>query len=177
MISMTSSEGHASVRVARDAITQDVPLHATAPGKLLMSSLPLAELNRMLSGITLATPTSGTVTQKSFLRDQIARIREDDYAEVVGELDPHLASVAAPVRNHSGIIVGAFSYLIPASRFLDQRRAYRNICTEAARKISSRLGWQEPGEDVQHLNGERRRRSKARPTGANTAERISHDRR
>jgi len=144
LISMTAAEGHSAVRVARGAINQDAPLHATAPGKLLLAALPLAELNRVLAGMSLTAVTPRTVTQKSILRDQIAGIREDGYAAETGELDPHMASAAAPVRNHSGMIIAAFALLVPASRFAEQARAYRNICLEAARATSVRMGWAAP---------------------------------
>ena len=148
IISMTSSEGHDIVRAARSAITADTPLYATAPGKLLMSSIPLAELSRLLTGFELQALTPATVTQKSILRDQIAHIREDGYADEVGELDPHLATAAARVFNHSGAVVGVLALLVPASRFVEQRRAYRTICIEAARVVSSRLGWQAAEEET-----------------------------
>lgn len=144
IVSMTSSEGRAAVRVARNAIDQDTPIHACAPGKLLLSARPLAELNRVLSDLALPRVTPKTVTQKSVLRDEIADIRQRGFAEEVGQLDKYLATIAAPVRNHSGVIVGCFSQLIPAGRFTEQRRAYRSICLEAARTISRRLGWEDP---------------------------------
>lgn len=146
LVSMTSSEGTSAVRVARNAIGHDTPLHATAPGKLLLSALPLAELNRVLSSMELAARTERTVTQKSILRDQIAAIRDNGFAQEIGELDRHMASAAAPVRNLSGVVVAAFALLVPAGRYSEQSRAYRNICLEAARKISARLGWHDDGE-------------------------------
>lgn len=144
MISMTSSEGRGVVLVAKNAMEHGTPLHATAPGKMLMSALPLAELNRLLSRSELSSLTANTVRQKSILRDQITQIREDGYAEEAGEFDSHMASVAAPVKNHSDTIVGVLALLIPASRFAEQRRAYRNICVETARSVSTRLGWNDP---------------------------------
>lgn len=142
LISMTSSEGNSVVRVARDTLKSNTPIHATAPGKLLLSALPLAELNRILSDIELNSVTERTVTQKSILRDQIAGYRQAGYADEIGEFDRHMASAAAPIRNHSGTIIGAFTLLVPTSRFTEQSRAYRNICIQAARATSTRLGWQ-----------------------------------
>lgn len=143
LISMTSSEGRGLVRVARTAIGAGTPIYAVAAGKVLMAAMPFAELNRMLPGLEQKAYTPATVLQKSILRDQIADIRAAGYAEEEGEFDVHMASNAAPVRNHSGTVVGALTLLVPVSRFSEERRAYRNICIEAAKQISVRLGWSE----------------------------------
>jgi DNA-binding IclR family transcriptional regulator len=163
MVSMTASEGKARVRVGRGTIGPETPLHVTAPGKLLMSALSLAELSRQLSGMELLACTPQSVTQKSILRDQIARIREEGYADEVGEFDEDLATTAAPIRNHSGVVVAALCLLVPANRLLRQRRAYRNICLDSARKISERLGWT-AGEISQPGN---RRNTGTRNSGRN----------
>lgn len=150
LVSMTSTEGIAVVRAARGAVGQETPVYTVAPGKLLMSALPLAELSRLIGNTELLPRSPATITQKSLLRDQVASIRSAEYADEIGEYDQDLATTAAPIRNHSGSVVAALSLLVPASRFERQRRAYRNICIEAARKISTRMGWVESGPEAKN---------------------------
>ena len=49
------------------------------------------------------------------------------------------------ILNHANICIAAFALFIPNGRYINEPRAFRNITIEAARKISSLLGW-EPGE-------------------------------
>ena len=144
LLSLTSQEGASTVRIARELVSADVPIHAVAPGKLLLAQLPVSELLPRLQSLELTAITAATVVQRSRLREELTRLREEGYGDEVGQFDPDMASTAASIRNHTGATVAAFALFVPAGRFSTQPRAYRSVTLEAAARVSVRLGWNAP---------------------------------
>ncbi|QRG10258.1 IclR family transcriptional regulator (plasmid) [Xanthobacter dioxanivorans] len=141
LLSLVGQEGTNAVRVSRDIVSPETPVHATAPGRILLAELPTPALLSILGRIELTQNTPRTIAQKSLLRDTLSKVRDAAYAEETGEFLTDLATTAAPIRNHAGLCMGTFCLFIPAGRFEAQPRAYANITREAAHKISTRLGW------------------------------------
>ena len=141
LLSLTSQEGASTVRIARELVAADVPIHAVAPGKLLLAQLPVSELLPLLQSLELRPITPATVVQRSQLREELTRLRDEGYCDEVGQFDPDMASTAASIRNHTGATVAAFALFVPAGRFSAQPRAYRGVTLEAAARVSARLGW------------------------------------
>ena len=144
LLSLTSQEGVSTVRVARELVSADVPIHAVAPGKLLLAQLPVSELLPLLQGLELRPITPATVVQRSRLREELTGLRDEGYCDEVGQFDPDMASTAASIRNHTGATVAAFALFVPAGRFSTGPRAYRGVTLEAAARVSARLGWNTP---------------------------------
>ncbi|WP_280438885.1 IclR family transcriptional regulator [Nocardia cyriacigeorgica] len=80
-----------------------LPLHATALGKVLLAYTPgLAE-----RGDELTAFTRRTIIAPRALHAQIAQVRAQGFATDIGEFAAERASVAAPVRDPGGRVVGA----------------------------------------------------------------------
>jgi DNA-binding IclR family transcriptional regulator len=141
LLSLIAQESDNPIRVSRNIVSAATPVHATAPGRVLLAELPAPALHLLLEQTEFAPITSRTITDKSVLLNALAGVGEAAYASEVGEYIPDLASTAAPIRNHAGFCLGAFCLFIPAARFEAQPRAYASITREAAHKISMRLGW------------------------------------
>ena len=62
-------------------VGQHIPLHATSNGKVLLSGLDAAALDRLLP--TLPSYTPQTITRKAALRAELDRVREQGYAIAV----------------------------------------------------------------------------------------------
>jgi DNA-binding IclR family transcriptional regulator len=121
-------------------VGQHIPLHAASNGKVLLSELPAAEVDRTAG--TLTAFTDATLTSKAALRRELAEVRERGYALAVDELEVGLTAVAAPIRNAHGDVIAALSVSGPTFR-LDAARL-EDVVPEllaAAREISHRLGW------------------------------------
>jgi DNA-binding IclR family transcriptional regulator len=121
---------------ATPEIGRSWPAHATSTGKLL-----LALADRTPSLPRLARFASRTITSRTELERELARIRHQGYAVAVDELEPGLVAMAAPVRNHLGYVVAALSLNGPGTRLgAKRRRALIPKLCRAANRVSHRLG-------------------------------------
>jgi DNA-binding IclR family transcriptional regulator len=121
-------------------VGQLTPLHATSSGKVLLAYLDRPGRRRLLDAAGLARFTRATVTSRRALEAQLARVLDDGYATTFEEYEDGLNAMAAPVRDHSGAVVGAVSVSGPAYR-LDAARIAEGaagLCAGAER-ISARL--------------------------------------
>ena len=80
-----------------------VPLHASALGKVLLAYDPGAV--RSIAKQPLAELTSRTITDRVVLQRELAEIRDLGWAGSVGEVEPGLAGIAAPIRDSGGYVV------------------------------------------------------------------------
>jgi DNA-binding IclR family transcriptional regulator len=114
--------------------------HATATGKVL-----LAFGEAELPPGPLRAHTSRTVTDRTRLKTELTRISRQGYAEAVGEREPDLNAIAAPVYDAEGKLAGIVSVQGPASRFgREAMRAAAGQLLAAAQSVSVGLGWSAP---------------------------------
>lgn len=92
------------------------PAHATATGRVLLSSLPDEQWPEMLDAITLTRMTDRTVTDKKEFAKILEHVRKQGWALVNQELEVGLMSIAVPVYRTSGSIIGAINVGIPTLR-------------------------------------------------------------
>lgn len=129
-----------TVAAVADWTDRMVPLHATAAGKMLLASLP----ERDVVGIVrarLPAYTPRTIVELEPMLAELARIRRRGFAVALGELEPELHAVAAPVHDARGTVVAAVelrgrALRLPTSRLPELAAAVR----EAASAVSQRLG-------------------------------------
>jgi DNA-binding IclR family transcriptional regulator len=96
-------------------IGRRLPIHATASGKALLAHAGGALVTALLArGLERFTPE--TITASDALRAELELVRARGYATVWAELEPDLAAVAAPVRDHRGVVVAAIAIGGPVSR-------------------------------------------------------------
>jgi IclR family pca regulon transcriptional regulator len=92
------------------------PAHVTATGRILLSSLPDEQWPAMLDAITLTKMTERTVTNKKEFAKILQDVRQKGWALVNQELEEGLMSIAVPVYQSSGSIIGAVNVGIPTIR-------------------------------------------------------------
>jgi len=115
-------------------------LHAVAGGKVLMSALAEREVMRMVRR-GLEKRTERTITGLEPLLEELARIRRRGYATAIGEYDPGLNAVAAPVHDARGAVIAAVDVWGPAFRLTPGRMPELAMqVRSAAGAITSRLG-------------------------------------
>ena len=111
--------------------------HATSAGKVM-----LAFSGRSLPAGTLRAFTSLTITDARELAVEIARVREQGWAQAIGEREPGLSAIAAPIRSSRGDLEAIVALQGPSSRFDAARdRARCPLLLEAAAAVSRELGW------------------------------------
>ena len=93
-----------------------VPLHCTASGKLYLSTLPSAQLDRILENTKLDKRTSRTLTDKKSLAAEIDRIRANGFSEDNEEFIEGMIALAVPIHDQQGRFVSALAFHAPTPR-------------------------------------------------------------
>jgi DNA-binding IclR family transcriptional regulator len=154
LVEATGETATLSVPGDQDAITVDFVLgshqvqpvsrlgrpsiaHATSAGKVM-----LAFSGRELPDESLRAYTPATITDLRALASEIARVREQGWAQAVGEREPDLAAIAAPIRSSRGELEAIVALQGPSSRF-DERAMEAALpeLLERAEAVSRELGW------------------------------------
>lgn len=104
-----------SVQV-RDYSGLTVPMHVGPSGLCLMALWPAEELDRYLSR-QLEVYTPHTITEPELIRKRLDEIRDSGHSWIYEEFAEGITSVAAPVLNGDGRVLGAIHVHGPAYRF------------------------------------------------------------
>ena len=99
-----------------------VPIALThgAPGKAMLCTLPWSRQKAALArGIEAVTDR--TVTDPTALAAELATARQRGWAGSDAERTPGIRAVAAPVFDHTGMVVGALGLSVPTVRMDDAR--------------------------------------------------------
>src|SRR5262249_19449415 len=96
--------------------------HCTSCGKVLLAALPEADFDRLLGDVRLRGRTAHSIPDAGRLREELALVRERGYAENISESTTSMASVAAPIHDHSGRAIAAISVAGPISRMGEAAR-------------------------------------------------------
>jgi DNA-binding IclR family transcriptional regulator len=100
----------------------DVPLHASAAGKLALAELERDELEAWLLRHPRRQFTQSTVTDAQALVVELERVRKRGWAEIVDELEDGLTSLAIPVRSSENSLVALIGISGPTFRLGRTRR-------------------------------------------------------
>jgi DNA-binding IclR family transcriptional regulator len=122
------------------SIGQPFPLHAGASSKAFLAFLPEHEIKRYLAQ-SLPKLTRSTVTNKRALAKELREIAARGWARSAGERQTGAASVAAPVRDHTGAPVAVISVAGPADRFEPEAESCAARLLLSTQKISAQLGF------------------------------------
>ncbi len=121
-------------------IGRRLPCHATAAGKSLIAWHRPAEIRRLLPA-KLQKLASRTITDMDDFLEELVQVRARGYSIAWAEMEDDLAAVGAPVRNHTGLVVGALTIGAPVSRVPPDRLAsYSEPVLKAAKSLSEQLG-------------------------------------
>ena len=129
-------EGTHALRVSHDrgAI---FPLHAGASGKVLLAYMSPADQARIIHSQGLPRFTKTTITDPDRLAAELARIRNQGYAESNGEVTAGTYGIGAPIFDRRGKVIAALSVAAPAQRLQGRNRTRMiHVVTETAARIS-----------------------------------------
>jgi IclR family acetate operon transcriptional repressor len=102
----------------------------------------LAFSGRELPDGPLRAYTPRTITDPKVLATEIGRVRELGWAQAVGEREPDLTAVAAPIRSSRGELEAIVALQGPSSRFdVAAAEAAVPLLLEHADAVSAELGW------------------------------------
>ncbi len=86
-----------------------LPAFCTSMGRVLLANLSPDELENVLPTIEFTRYTDRTLTSVERLRQELTKVRGEEYAIVDQELEVGLRSMAVPVRNPMGRVVAAIN--------------------------------------------------------------------
>jgi len=140
MVPLDSVDAEQPVRLVSQ-IGELLPLHCTAPGKVHLAFESEDELKSRLSdGLKKYTPS--TITERPALLQQLRAVSEKGYAVDTGEYVEDVRSIAAPIKDYTGRVVGALAVSGPAYRLTNDRlqKEMAPLVVKAGAELSSRLG-------------------------------------
>lgn len=83
--------------------------YCSGMGKVLLANLPEGELAAYLTGGPFVPLTKQTITDPEVLGEELAHVREQDFATDIGEVAEGLFCMAVPIREPGGRVMAAIS--------------------------------------------------------------------
>ena len=118
------------------------PIHAGAAGKVLFAYLPQNERDNLLKNLNLTKLTPNTVINKKKLEIELTNIRKEGFATSFEERVSLGASIACPIRNHTGEIIAALSIDGLSARFTPQKtKKFIRLLKRSTTELSEKLGY------------------------------------
>jgi IclR family pca regulon transcriptional regulator len=86
-----------------------LPAHLVSLGRVLLAALPLEKRAAYLASEDFKPVTPRTEIDPQRIGEILARVENEGYAWVDGELDPAICGIAVPLRDQIGAVVAAIS--------------------------------------------------------------------
>jgi len=96
-------------------------IHCTAAGKAILAYLPEERTREIIERHGLPSYTSHTITDEDELFEELAEIREREYAVNHEEVLHGNRGIGAPILDDAGTILGSISMSGPASKWRDEQ--------------------------------------------------------
>jgi PcaR/PcaU/PobR family beta-ketoadipate pathway transcriptional regulator len=121
-----------------------LPAHCSAMGKVMLAHLNPNELNLRLEMGNLTTLTPKSLSSPQSLVTELAHVRQLGYAINDEEIEIGLRAVAAPILDHTNLVIAAINITGLAARISLERLSGElalAVC-QTAHQISQALGYQ-----------------------------------
>jgi DNA-binding IclR family transcriptional regulator len=118
------------------------PLYASSAGKVLLAYAPEQVRRKFLAEARFVRFTPDTITNRSALLREIAKIRHDGIAVNVNGMLDGVIGIAAPGFDEHGAIVAAIGVAAPTSRVVKRKRLLTALAREAGEQMSRLLNYQ-----------------------------------
>jgi len=118
------------------------PLYAGASSKCLLAFSGGEFIEAYLQQVKLAVITKNTLVDQKKIRAELEIIRKQGYAASLGERNPGLGSLSAPIMDYRGSLLASISLAIPEIRYQDQklRKKYVRELLQVAKNFSEAMG-------------------------------------
>lgn len=124
---------------------ETLPLHLGAASRVLLAHEAAAFRRAYLARAPFEALTPNTLVTREAVAQELARVRERGYAVSDEDIRLGIASVGAPVRDHTGAVCAAISVGGLRPSILGNRRATVGLVVGAAARVSAALGFEEQG--------------------------------
>jgi len=120
-----------------------IPTYCTSLGKAMLSCFDDQEVKNILRVQVLRPYTANTVKTLNQLLTDLRMIRKRGYAVDNEEIEIGLRCVGAPIKDYSGIMVGAISVAAPSARLSSPKiSTIGRLVVATAEEISEKLGYE-----------------------------------
>ncbi|WP_198084583.1 IclR family transcriptional regulator [Variovorax sp. E3] len=127
---------------------QQRPLFLGAASKIILAHLRPHQLRSIYKKSAKTIATSGLGADWTAFRETLGRIRLEGYTYTVGEINPGVFGLSAPIFNRSGHILGSLGITGSPSRIKrSEIQSFSNIVVEAAAAVTERVGNTNVGTD------------------------------
>jgi IclR family acetate operon transcriptional repressor len=140
MVYVYQAEGPGAVKVTAHLGTRR-PVACSALGKAFLASLPPDEREERLLHLPLVRLTARSIADRAALRRAVDEAASLGYAVDDQEVEDDVGCVGAALRDFSRRPVAAISIAGPAGRMAANRAAVVPLLLDAARQLSSSLGY------------------------------------
>ncbi len=152
MLALAVLDGEESLFIAIEETSQPVrlvthigsktPAFASASGRVILATLPPAQIDALFAGRPLVTPTGRRLNGVPELQIFLAEVRQRGYAENMEETAIGLYAASVPVTNAAGMTLAALTTCIPTSRMTEERRgAMLDDLRAQGRILSELVSW------------------------------------
>lgn len=122
---------------------QELYLHASAAGKVLLAGMDDVEIARYAEEKGLKSVTPNTITDFGVLEQEIDTIRQNGYALCNGEGYWEAGSVSVAIKDHKSNVIASLAIYGPLVHYTgDRLEEYIRLTKDCANKISALLGYQ-----------------------------------
>lgn len=128
-------EGSSVVRIATEPGMR-LPAHATAMGKVLLSTYSKDQLSEMYGDKSLKKLTDQTVDNLTDLQSQIDYFNQNGYIVESEETVKGFTCIAAPVRNERNEIVAAISITMSLDNWIEKSQIAKKEIQSLAKRLS-----------------------------------------
>jgi IclR family transcriptional regulator, KDG regulon repressor len=124
-------------------VGRHIPTYCTSLGKAMLSCLDEKEVKGILGKQAFTAYTANTVKNVEQLLADVRAVHKRGYAVDNEEIEIGLRCVGAPIRDHTGAMVGAISAAAPSARLAEKKipRVGRLVMA-VAEEISEQLGYE-----------------------------------
>lgn len=118
------------------------PLYAGASSKCLLAFSGRDFIEAYLQQVKLTAITKNTLIDQKKIQAELETIRKQGYAASLGERNPGLGSLSAPILDYRGALLASISLAIPEMRYRDQklRKKYVRELLQVAKSFSEAMG-------------------------------------
>ena len=134
-------ESHHPVRMySRIGLT--AALHSAAVAKVILADMPRSRQEHIAAGLDYVKMTENTLTTPEELLAELAVVREQGWAHDKSEHESFVHCIAAPIRDASGLVVGAASFSVPVVMLsYEDLLKLLPVLIQGTQAISTDLGW------------------------------------
>jgi len=146
-------DGEHQVRVLALDVGGRLPLNCGGAPRALLASLSDEEIHRLIRQNRFVRLRPKSLVRPAEIWEDVKRTRKQGYVFCAEDVIESVGAIGAPIRDHSGQVVGALSIAGILPHFEGELRAAKiQAVVEEARVVSEGLGWTDsllphPGKD------------------------------